>query len=70
VVYKSRDVALKAQEKAALQFQLSELLDANEPMAMLATLRRVAERMAFRAAKLNDLEAAAKWQALVDLIPE
>jgi hypothetical protein len=61
---------LKPNEKRALEFQLSELLDANEPMAMLATLKRIAERMALRAVKADDREDAAKWQALVDLIPE
>jgi hypothetical protein len=59
---------LKVDEKRAIEFLLSELVNADEPMAMLATLQRVAERMAFRAAKLNDHEYATKWQALVDVI--
>lgn len=56
------------QEKAALQFQVTELVEADEPGAMLATMKRIAERMAFRAAQSEKREVAARWQELVDTL--
>jgi hypothetical protein len=61
---------LTQQEKDALQFLLMELIHADEPMAMLAVLKRIAERMAFRAVKAKDVKAATDWQELVDAIRE
>jgi len=58
---------LTDQEKNGLTQQLAMLLEADEPEAILATLQRVAERMAHRVtrAAISDLEAL-RWQALAD----
>lgn len=52
-------------EKNALTAQLAMLLEANEPEAILMTLRRTAERMAQRIlrADITELEAL-RWNAL------
>jgi hypothetical protein len=59
---------LTAQEKAALSFLVSELVEADEPMAMLAVVQRIAERMAFRGAKAQNFEIATRWQELADTL--
>jgi hypothetical protein len=58
---------LTEQEKNGLTQQLAMLLEADEPEAILATLQRVAERMAHRVtrAAISDLEAL-RWQSLAD----
>lgn len=62
-----RAMPLTEQEKNGLTQQLAMLLEADEPEAILATLQRVAERMAHRVtrAAISDLEAL-RWQALAD----
>ena len=62
-----RAMPLTDQEKNGLTQQLAMLLEADEPEAILATLQRVAERMAHRVtrAAISDLEAL-RWQALAD----
>ena len=58
---------LTDQEKNALAAQLAMLLEANEPEAILMTLRRTAERMAQRItrADITELEAL-RWNALAE----
>jgi hypothetical protein len=62
-----RAMPLTDQEKNGLTQQLAMLLEADEPEAILATLQRVAERMAHRVtrAAISDLEAL-RWQSLAD----
>ena len=58
---------LTEHEKIGLTQELAILLEANEPEAMLAVLRRVADRMARRVirASISDLEAL-RWQKLAE----
>ena len=58
---------LTEHEKIGLTQELAILLEANEPEAMLAVLRRTAERMAQRVfrASISDLEAL-RWQRLAE----
>jgi hypothetical protein len=62
-----RAMPLSEQEKIGLTQQLAMLLEGNEPEAILATLQRVAERMAHRVtrADITELEAL-RWQSLAD----
>lgn len=55
---------LNAQQKDAVHFQLSQLLEFDEPAAFVATLQRVAERKAFQAMRAADPSATASWHAL------
>ena len=57
-------MALKAQQNSALIFQLERLLEADEPVAFVATLQRTAERKAFQAARADNRQAADQWQAV------
>ena len=57
-------MALKAQQNSALIFQLERLLEADEPIAFVATLHRTAERKAFQAVRASDRQAADQWQAV------
>jgi hypothetical protein len=60
---------LKAHEKDALMFQLSQLLEHDEPSAFLATLQRMAERKAFGSTRGQvDYAAALSWQELADAL--
>lgn len=59
---------MKPQEKASLQFQLGELIDGNEPEAVIATLRRVAERMCQRSMKEKKKEDADRWIRLLNAL--
>jgi NAD-dependent oxidoreductase involved in siderophore biosynthesis len=60
---------LKVQEKEALKFQLGELLEHDEPSAILATLHRVAERKAYACTRgRQDMSAAIAWQELADAL--
>jgi hypothetical protein len=61
-----RDVALNAHEKDALRFQIVELVEADEPEAVVATLKRIAERMAMRAMRQDDRDGARRWDALAE----
>lgn len=60
---------LTPQEKAGLSHILQTLLDADEPEAMLAALRRLAERKAFSVTlgKIDRGEAE-RWQRLADAL--
>jgi hypothetical protein len=60
---------LTEQEKEGLRQQLELLLEANEPEAALATLRRIAERKAHSVTRgaINDLEAR-RYQALAEAL--
>jgi hypothetical protein len=55
---------MNAHEREALRFQISELVDASEPEAVLATLHRIAERMAQRAIRLGKQDDCARWLRL------
>lgn len=58
---------LSAQEKDALTFQIAMLVEAGEPDAVIATLRRMADRMAHRATRgLIDWDEAVRWMALAE----
>jgi hypothetical protein len=58
---------LTDQEKIALKEQLAALLDLNEPESIVATLQRVAQRMAHSVTRgaITDLEAQ-RWQSLAN----
>jgi hypothetical protein len=64
-------VSLSAQELDALKFQLGALLEVDEPRAILATLRRVAERKAqtVTRGKIGH-EEAADWYAMAEALTE
>lgn len=57
-------MALNAQQNDAIHFQLGQLLEFGEPAAFLATLQRIAEHMAFKAARAADRDEAEQWNAL------
>jgi hypothetical protein len=59
-------VALNAHEKDALRFQIVELVEADEPEAAVATLKRIAEKMTMRAMRQGDRDAAKRWDALAE----
>jgi hypothetical protein len=59
-------MALNAHEKDALRFQIVELVEANEPEAVVATLKRIAEKMTMRAMRQGDRDAAKRWDALAE----
>jgi hypothetical protein len=61
-----RDVALNAHEKDALRFQIVELVEADEPEAVVATLKRIAEKMTMRAMRQGDRDTAKRWDALAE----
>lgn len=58
---------LSDQEKTALKEQIATLLELNEPESILATLGRVAQRMAHSATRgaITELEAL-RWQAIAN----
>jgi hypothetical protein len=60
---------LTEQEKEGLRQQLQLLLEANEPEAVLATLRRIAERKAHAVTRgvISDNEAR-RYQALAEAL--
>ena len=57
-------------ERDTLRHFLGLLLDANEPEAMVASLRRLAERKAWYAVRgaLVDRQAAQRWLALAEAL--
>ena len=58
---------LNDQEKNALKEQLATLLELNEPESILATLQRVAERMAHSVTRGAITEGEAlRWQSLAN----
>jgi hypothetical protein len=57
---------LNAQQDDALKFQLSKLLEYDEPAAFVATLQRITARKAFLASRAPNYDAAIKWQELAD----
>jgi len=62
----SSNVALNAHEKDALRFQIVELVEADEPEAVVATLKRIAEQMTMRAMRQGDRDEAKRWDALAE----
>jgi hypothetical protein len=64
----SGDVALNAHEKEALIALVTELIEANQPKAVLAVLQRIAERMTMRAIRYDRRADAAGWMKLVDAL--
>ena len=70
---KRKDVfeAFDAHEKEKIYGFLKILLDANEPEALLASLRRLAEQKAFGVTLGRiDAESAERWQRMADTIKE
>jgi hypothetical protein len=59
---------LNAHEKDALRFQIVELVEADEPEAVVATLKRIAEKMTMRAIRQDDRDAAKRWDALAQAL--
>jgi hypothetical protein len=59
-------LAVNAHEKDALRFQIVELVEADEPEAVVATLLRIAERMTMRAIRQDDRDEARRWNALAE----
>jgi hypothetical protein len=57
---------LNAHEKDALRFQIVELVEADEPEAVVATLKRIAEKMTMRAILQDDRDAAQRWDTLAE----
>lgn len=47
---------------------LGELLDADEPFAMLASFHRIAERKAHAAAKAQNFDVAMPWHELAEVL--
>lgn len=67
----SPSLFLSDQEKARLYHYLRLLLDADEPIALLGALRRVAEVKAYGVTKGKiDEPEALLWQALADALGE
>jgi hypothetical protein len=62
----SSNVALNPHEKDALRFQIVELVEADEPEAVVATLKRIAEQMTMRAMRHGDRDEAKRWDALAE----
>lgn len=52
------------QQKTALEFLISQLIDADEPEAMLSTMQRIAERMAFRSTRFAHRDECERWERL------
>jgi hypothetical protein len=61
-------LVLNAHEKDALRFQIVELVEADEPEAVVATLKRIAEKMTMRAIRQDDRDAARRWDALAQAL--
>ena len=61
-------MSLNAQQKDALAFQLAELFESGEPLAFVATLHRIAERQAVKAARSADQSHAIHWQAIANAL--
>ena len=61
-------MSLNAQQKDALAFQLAALLESGEPLAFVATLHRIAERQAVKAARATDQSHALHWQAIANAL--
>jgi len=62
-------MALSAQQLDALKLQLISLLEFDEPMAVLVTLRRVAERKAHSVTRGHiTFEAAERWSLLANAL--
>jgi hypothetical protein len=62
-------MALTVQELDALKFQLTTLLEFDEPMAILTTLRRVAERKAHHVTRgLISRDEAERWTILANAL--
>lgn len=61
-------MSLNAQQKDALAFQLAALLESDEPLAFVATLHRIAERQAVKAARATDRSHAVHWQAIANAL--
>ena len=59
-------MALNPHEKDALRFQIVELVEADEPEAVVATLKRIAEQMTMRAMRQGDRDEAKRWDALAE----
>jgi len=59
-------MSLNAQQNDALKFQLAQLLDYDEPAALIATLQRIAERKAYAASRASNTDAAIEWQRLAE----
>ena len=59
-------LVLNAHEKDALRFQIVELVEADEPEAVIATLKRIAEQMTMRAMRQGDRDEAKRWDALAE----
>lgn len=57
-------MSLSEQEKTVLHHFLARVLEADEPVAMLGSLRRVAELKAWDAVRgvISDQAAAVRWQ--------
>ena len=55
-------------QKEALEFLLAELIKADEPEAMLMTLRRICERMAHRSTRHNSRNECLRWQRLAEAV--
>ena len=61
-------MSLNAQQKDALAFQLAALLESDEPLAFVATLHRIAERQAVKAARATDQSHALHWQDIANAL--
>ena len=61
-------MSLNAQQKAALAFQLAELVEHEEPAAFLLTLHRMAETQAFREARARAYNQALAWQTIAESV--
>jgi hypothetical protein len=62
---------LKAEQNAGLRHLLVELLENNEPEAILGSLKRIAERRAHSVTRGKiELEESRRWLALAESIDE
>jgi hypothetical protein len=64
----NRGAYLRPNEKSALELLVVELIEADEPEAVLAVMTRIAERMAFRAMRADARDEALRWQQMVDAL--
>lgn len=55
-------------QKEALNYLIRELIEADEPEALLATLLRVAQRMSYHSIRQATPDECMRWERLADAI--
>jgi hypothetical protein len=65
-----RGFDLRPSERLAIEAMLGRLLDANEPSAMLAVLKRIAEHKTTIAIHASDRNEADRWVQMVEALDQ